>query len=81
MADLELHNPEFEITAAINGANQTIQVQPDETSDGVEYFICKLEGQQLTQIRKDEDSKWEQMWGELSQEDVDSIGYKIENKS
>ena len=81
MADLELHNPEFEITVPINGANQTIQVQPDETSDGVEYFICKSEGQQLTQIRKDEDSKWEQMWGELSQEDIDSIGYKIENKS
>ncbi|RAJ29618.1 hypothetical protein [Pedobacter cryoconitis] len=81
MADLELHNPEFEITVELNGANQTIQVQPDETSDGVEYFICKSKGEQLTQIRRDEDGKWEQLWGDLSQEDIDSIGHKIENKS
>lgn len=81
MADLELHNPEFEITAALNGADQIIQVQPDETSDGVEYFICKSEGQEITQIRRDEDNKWEQIWGDLSQEDIDSIGHQIENKS
>lgn len=81
MADLELHNPEFEITAALNGANQTIQVQPDETSDGVEYFICKSEGEQLTQIRKDEDGQWEQLWGDLSQDEINSIGHQIENKS
>ena len=81
MADLELHNPEFEITAALNGTSQTIQVQPGETSDGVEYFICKSEGEQLTQIRKDEDGQWEQLWGDLSQDDIDSIGHQIENKS
>ncbi|PIH04214.1 hypothetical protein CS542_01175 [Pedobacter sp. IW39] len=53
---------EFEITAAINGANQTIQVQPDETSDGVSILSVNRRSA-ATQIRKDEDSKWEQMWG------------------
>jgi hypothetical protein len=81
MADLELHNPEFEITIELNGTHRTIQVQPDETSDGIEYFICKSDGEQLTQIRKEENGSWEQLWGELSQEEIDSIAEAIENKS
>lgn len=80
MADLELHNPEFEITIELNGTNQTIQVQPDETSDGVEYFICKSDGEQITQIRKEEKGSWEQLWGKLNQDDIDNIGHAIENK-
>jgi len=80
MADLELHNPEFEITIELNGTNQTIQVQPDETSDGVEYFICKADNEQITQIRKEEKGSWEQLWGKLNQDDIDNIGHAIENK-
>jgi len=80
MADLELHNPEFEVTANIDGADKTISVKPDETSDGVEYFICSEAGQKITQIRLDEDNQWEQMWGELSQDAVDAIGEAIKNK-
>ncbi|MGY0040672.1 hypothetical protein [Pedobacter sp. NJ-S-72] len=67
MADLELHNPEFEITIELSGTNKTIQVQPDETTDGVEYFICKSNGEQVTQIRKEENGRWEQLWGKLNQ--------------
>lgn len=80
MADLELHNPEFEITANIEGTDTTITVKPDETSDGVEYFICSAAGQKITQIRLDEDNQWEQMWGELSLEAVNAIGEAIKNK-
>lgn len=80
MADLELHNPEFEITIELNGTHQTIQVQPDETSDGVEYFICKSDDEQITQIRKEENGSWEQLWGKLNQDDIDHIGHAIENK-
>jgi hypothetical protein len=81
MADLELHNPEFEITVELNGTNKTIQVQPDETSDGVEYFICKFDGEQITQIRKEGNGRWEQLWGNLNQNDINIIAHAIENKS
>ncbi|MET1054316.1 MAG: hypothetical protein ABWY16_03325 [Pedobacter sp.] len=80
MADLELHNPEFDIVINLDGQSKTITVKPDETSDGVEYFICKSGDEQLTQIRLDEDQKWEQLWGELSDEDVAAIGEAIEQK-
>lgn len=81
MADLELHNPAFELRVQLQGKAKTLQIQPDETSDGVEYFICSEGDQKLTQIRLNEDGEWEQLWGELSQQDIDAIGQGIkENK-
>lgn len=80
MADLELNNPAFDITVHLHGKEQTINVQPDETSDGVEYFICSTGDSKLTQIRLDEDQKWEQIWGELQQEEVNAIGKVIKEK-
>jgi hypothetical protein len=78
MADLELHNPAFDIVINLGGQRKTITVTPDETSDGVEYFNCKSGDEQITQIRLDEDQKWEQMWGDLSDEDVAAVGKAIE---
>jgi len=80
MADLELHNPEFDIVAYLSGEQKTINVKPDETSDGVAYFVCSTGDHELTQIRKEESGEWEQMWGELSQPEIDSIGKAIEQK-
>jgi hypothetical protein len=80
MADLELHNPEFEIVINLDGQSKTISVKPDETSDGVEYYICKSGDDELTQIRLDEDQKWEQLWGELGEEEVKAIGEAIEKE-
>lgn len=77
MADLELTNPGFDITVNLDGTSKTITIQPDETSDGVEYYNCKEGDQQLTQIRLEEEGKWEQLWGEASQEEVDAIGEAI----
>lgn len=77
MADLELNNPAFDITVQLAAESKTIRVQPDETSDGVEYFICYAQETKLTQIRLDQDGNWEQLWGELSQQDVDVIGQGI----
>jgi len=80
MADLELHNPEFEITVSLDGAEKTLTVEPDETSDGVEYYICFSGSDKITQIRLDEDGTWDQMWGELSPEEVNAIGSAIQQK-
>ncbi|MCX2480048.1 hypothetical protein OQY15_13190 [Pedobacter sp. MC2016-15] len=80
MADLELHNPEFDIVISLGGQSKTITVKPDETSDGVEYYKCKSGDEEITQIRQDEDHKWEQLWGDLSDEEVAAIGEAIEQK-
>ena len=77
MAELELNNQQFEIEANLNGANKRLSIKPDETSDGVAYYNCSLDGSQLSQIRLDEESKWEQIWGDLEQSEVDAIGAAI----
>ena len=80
MADLELHNPNFDITINIGGEQKTITVQPDETSDGVEYYKCKSGDSEITQLRLDVDNKWEQLWGDLGDEEVNAIGEAITQK-
>jgi hypothetical protein len=78
MTDLAKHNPQFNIEVSLGGQQpETIIVQPQETSDGVEYFLCLRGEEQLTQIRKEGKDKWEQMWGELSESDVDTLGQEI----
>lgn len=80
MGDLELRNPDFEITVNLNGNEKTIIVQPAETSDGIEYYKCNSTEQEITQLRQDEDGKWEQLWGTLSLPEIDAIGTVIAQK-
>lgn len=80
MADLELNNPEFEITINLSEEQQAILVQPAETSDGVEYYKCSIGAKEITQIRQEDDGSWEQLWGELEQQDIDKIGLVIAQK-
>jgi hypothetical protein len=77
MTDLEKHNPEFTIEVSLNGQQERIVVKPQETSDGVEYFLCFKGDEQVTQVRKDNGDKWEQMWGDLEDDEVNAIGKEI----
>ena len=77
MGEIELHQENFEININLGGTDQTIHVSPEETTDGVEYFKCSLAGKNITQIRKEEDGTWEQIWGELDTKTVDAIGKAI----
>ena len=79
MAELSTHNPEFDIEASVGGKSQTIHVKPDETSDGVEYFICFSGDTQLTQIRLEGKDTWAQLWGDLADADVQELGKAITN--
>lgn len=77
MADLGTRNPEFDIEVSLNGQHKNIHIKPDETSDGIEYFICFEDEKEITQIRLETEAQWEQMWGELSESDVQAIGEAI----
>lgn len=81
MGNTELHAQGFEIDVDLNGAAQTIQVVPEETTDGVAYFNCSLSGKNITQIRKEKDGGWEQIWGDLDPQAVTKIGNAISNKT
>ena len=81
MADLGTRNPDFKIEVSLNGQQRNLHVKPDETSDGIEYFIVFDDENELTQIRLESEGKWEQLWGELSEEDVNTIGEAITKKT
>lgn len=81
MGDIELHQESFEININLDGTDQTIRVSPEETTDGVEFFRCSLGEKNITQIRKEKDGSWEQMWGALDVKTIETIGQAITNRS
>jgi len=77
MGEKESYQRSFKITVNLNGKDETLQVSPEDTTDGIEYFKCNLEGKNITQIRREEDGNWEQIWGELDNKTVEEIGKAI----
>lgn len=68
---------EFTVSAKVNGQMQEVMILESETSDGISFYNCRINGNEITQIRKD-DQHWKQVWGNASQEDVNAIGEAIE---
>lgn len=77
MGDIELSQESFEINVNLAGTSQAIRVRPQETTDGIEYFSCSIEGKNITQIRMEKEGGWEQIWGELDTKAVETIGQAI----
>ncbi|MGC4235842.1 MAG: hypothetical protein QM594_22920 [Niabella sp.] len=67
----------FSVQARVNGQMQEVFVLTSETTDGVTFYNCRVNENEITQIRKDE-QVWKQIWGNISQEDVNAIGEAIE---
>jgi len=80
MAKIDLNNPHFEIKIQLNNSLQGIKIQSQETTDGDEYFICQLKDEQITQVRREKDGNWEQIWGKLDPTTIDTIGAAISAK-
>lgn len=77
MTKIDLNNRIFNINIQLNGSSKSIKVISKETTDGIEYFICELNDVQITQIRKEKDGNWEQIWGKLDPESINIIGRAI----
>lgn len=67
----------FSVQARVDGQMQEVSVLTSETTDGVTFYNCRIHESEITQIRKDEQI-WKQIWGNISQEDVNAIGEAIE---
>ncbi|GAA4806691.1 hypothetical protein GCM10023231_39850 [Olivibacter ginsenosidimutans] len=70
--------PPFIIRAKINGVEQQLTVKTEETTDGVPYFICLQDQEQLTELRKESNGKWVQLWGNLDTLSILAIGKAID---
>lgn len=77
MGELEYNSPPFEVEVSLSGETKQISVQPEETSDGDTYYSCSIDGHRSTQVRSGDDGKWEQLWGNLPEEQLQSIGEAI----
>ena len=73
----ENNGREFSVQAVIGGESQEVLVSTSETTDGVTFYNCRINGNEITQIRKDE-QVWKQIWGDISDEDVKALGEAIE---
>lgn len=67
---------EFQIRAQIGGEEKDITVKAAETSDSAPYYICFVDGKEVTEIRQ-EGQEWKQIWKNLSDGEVQSIGNAI----
>lgn len=70
----------FDVRAEVNGEEQQIQIKLTETTDGVPYYICLRDNQEISQIRE-EDGKWKQLWGSLNNTEIQVIGEAIAQRS
>lgn len=57
-----------------------LQIQPEDTTDGVPYYICETNGIEISRLRRNEHSQWEQIWGDLDDKTVSNIGKAIEKR-
>ncbi|ADY52070.1 hypothetical protein Pedsa_1509 [Pseudopedobacter saltans DSM 12145] len=55
-----------------------LQIQPEDTTDGVPFYICETNGVEISRLRKDEKNQWEQIWGDLDTRTINNIGKAIE---
>ena len=55
-----------------------LQIQPEDTTDGVPYFICETNGVEIARLRRNEHNAWEQIWGDLDERTINNIGKAIE---
>ncbi|WP_245645515.1 hypothetical protein [Niabella ginsenosidivorans] len=68
---------QFAIEATVNGKKQQIQVTTAETTDGVDFYVCKVNEKEITQVRKDMEG-WKQVWGDLPEDEARHIGSLID---
>lgn len=68
----------FDVQATVNGSTQTVQIKLTETTDGVPYYICLLGEKEISQLRRELEGGWKQLWGNLDAQDVAAIGKAID---
>jgi hypothetical protein len=63
----------------LDGEETQLNAKKEETTDGISFFKIEQQGKLITQIRKI-DNKWEQLWGDLNQQQIDEIGAALDRE-
>ena len=79
LKDPAMQTDHFTVPFTREGNPYTLQVHTDPSTDDVDTYICKLNGERITQLRKDV-GQWKQLWGELNQEEIQQLGEAIDTE-
>ena len=78
---MEKSTANFEISIPLGQTTTKWLVKPKDTTDGVPVYYCMDTSNDKStscQIRKEPTGEWVQIWGNLSQHEIDKIGKAIE---
>lgn len=67
----------FKISIQLANKPCTLDVSVEPTSDGVDTYVCRSDGKEITHVRKDT-GIWKQLWGDQDDKTVDQIGKEID---
>lgn len=56
---------------------QKVDVHIESSTDDVDTYVCHLNGERITQLRKDS-GEWKQLWGELDDQKIKQLGEQID---
>ncbi|GAB3356719.1 hypothetical protein GCM10027566_19840 [Arachidicoccus ginsenosidivorans] len=76
---LVMQTDHFTVPFMRAGNRYTVQVHTEPSTDDVDTYICHLNGERITQIRKDV-GQWKQLWGELNETEINQIGEAIDTE-
>lgn len=68
----------FIVNAPIQGTQKSITVLAHETTDGSSFYECVIDSKERVQLRLNHNRKWEKIWGNLVQQEIDLIGEAIQ---
>jgi len=74
-----MQNDHFNIPFSQGGNSFTVQVHTEPSTDDVDTYICHLNGERITQVRKDM-GQWKQLWGKLIEPEIQQIGQAIDTE-
>ncbi|SEA49464.1 hypothetical protein SAMN05192529_1231 [Arachidicoccus rhizosphaerae] len=74
-----MQNDHFKVPFNQAGNTYTVQVHTEPSTDDVDTYVCQLNGERITQVRKDMGT-WKQLWGELKEAEVQQIGQAIDQE-
>ncbi|WP_304064729.1 hypothetical protein [Pedobacter glucosidilyticus] len=75
----DMNQEPIHLKIRLDGEETQLNAKKEETTDGISFFKIEQQGKLITQIRKI-DNKWEQLWGDLNQQQIDEIGTALDRE-
>lgn len=72
-----MQTDDFTVPFLQGDSKQKVDVHIAPSTDDVDTYVCHLNGEKLTQIRKDS-GQWKQLWGKLNDREIKQLGEQID---